>query len=85
MFEKCLQEIEISSYQINIVKEFTPKYKYRFVSLHNRKVNEYMKEREIQKYSRESYRLQIVESVKTVESQKKMRQLESLLKGIELN
>lgn len=43
MFEKCLEEIDISSYQLSIVREFTPKYKYRFVTLHNRKTAEYKK------------------------------------------
>lgn len=39
----------------------------------------------MQKYSRESYCLQVVESVKTVESKKKMAELELLLKSVELN
>jgi hypothetical protein len=75
MFEKCLDQINISSYQLNIVKDLTPKYKYRFVALHNRKMADHLREKEIQKYSRESYCLQLVESVKTVESQKKMYEL----------
>ena len=41
MFLKCLSEIDASARQLEIVKEFNKKYKYRFTLMTQRKIAEY--------------------------------------------
>lgn len=38
MFEKCLRDIEATSEQLELIRDFNPKYKFRFVILHGRKM-----------------------------------------------
>ncbi len=47
MFEQCLREIKTKADEIEIIREFNPKYKFRFVILHSRKVQEYKEKNEL--------------------------------------
>lgn len=38
MFEKCIRDIEATPEQLEMIRDFNPKYKFRFVILHSRKV-----------------------------------------------
>jgi hypothetical protein len=47
MFEKCLREIEATPEQLEIIRDFNDKYKFRFVVLHQRKVEEHREHSEL--------------------------------------
>ena len=47
MFNKTLSTIEATDEQLEIIKEFNPKYQFRFVVLHERKLEEYREKHEL--------------------------------------
>jgi hypothetical protein len=52
MFEKCLREIEATADQLEIIRDFNAKYKFRFVVLHSRKVQENKEHTELNRLRR---------------------------------
>lgn len=47
MFNKVLSNIDVTNEQMEVLKEFGPKYQHRFVVLHGRKVEEYKEKSEL--------------------------------------
>jgi hypothetical protein len=52
MFERCLREIEATAEQLETIRDFNAKYKFRFVVLHGRKVEEYKEHNELNRLRR---------------------------------
>lgn len=81
MFEKCLREIEATPEQLELIRDFSPKYQFRFVVLHGRKVNEHRERSELDLLRRthhaEEDQFRSVEDRRRKDLEEKMAELEA--------